>query len=465
MLVLPTGVAGAAPVGTADSSISPEWAYGAVTTITFSGTSAMGIPYIGNATYGYTVAIAQTNLTGNPHEFELTAQRTMGASFSVKYCYPTCRVVADFAQLSTRLWETVDSVVFLVDNGTVYEANGPVPAFTLLNASTVQVANESESTASSLPSGPGTGPVARSGYVTAQVSAHTSVDFGSGLGLFPTNLSSSQSWNSTAGFHGSVAATYAFQSTHSGPLGSSVQEKNGSIPVEGNGSVALSGSYSSQNSVTLGGINYPEISLSLVGPFTLQDGLLVVPAASDPFQGSHLPWSSNVSGAATATMNFVDVRTLVAGHFGLGASRWLYDATTIEPNAALAPQSTGVTELAGSGTPDAAPATAVQGEPQSATQAQATQACLVSGAGCSSATPGAPLAHGLLGLLGVGAVAATVLIVAVVVVERRRLPPPTYPNAALYPPGANGPAGRTGGPEPTSPPSPAPEEDPLGNLW
>ncbi len=462
VFVVPTGVAGAAPAAATGSSASIAWAYGAVNTITFSGTSHSGVPYTGNATYGYTVSIHQTNSTVTPHEFELTVARTMGASFAVEYRYPSCRAPTYHAELSARVWETVNSTAYLIDNGNVYENGAPVPAFALLNASTLQVANESESTSSYLPLTGGMGGMMRAGYLGAEVTANAAVAFATPLGLFPTALSTSQSWNSTAPFRASVEATYDYLAAHKVPAATGALRGNGTIPVEGSGTVNLSGSYSTGNSIDLGGAHYSEVSLSLLGPFTLQEGFIVVPVASDLFQGANEPWSSNQSGAATAGMSFVDLRAAAADHFGLGASRWLYDSSSLEPTDA-APAPGGFTELAGTGAPDTAPATVVQGEPQTGTQSQSTQTCLLTGAGCPSSGSVPGLLHGLVGLLAVGAVVVAALAVAVVVVERRRVPPPSYPNAALYPPGTSGGPVRAPGPSP--PPPAAPEEDPLSNLW
>jgi hypothetical protein len=463
VFVVPSGLASAAPVAASDSSGSASWAYGGLSTISFSGTSSAGVPYVGNATYGFSVLITQTNSTVLPHHFELTVGRTMGASFAVKYCLPNCHKPTYFAGLSARVWETINSTAFLIDNGTVNEPAGPVTAFALQNASTVQVDNVSESTSSYLPAASGAGGVSRAGYLGVQLRTTGSVAFATPLGLFPTNLSTAQSWNSTAAFQASLDSAYSYFASWAGPLVHGTGQGNGTIPVQSDGTLNLSGSYAPADTIALGGAHFAEVALSIQGPFTLRDGLLLVPVASDLFQGSSEPWSGNESGIATASPSFVDLRSAsAAGHFGLGASRWLYDSQTLEPTAVAPASSNGVTDLAGAGTPDAAPATVVQGQPESVAQAQSTQGCLVSGA-CPSGGGPSPF-RGLVGLVAVGGVAAAALIVAVVVVERRRMPPPTYPNAALYPPGANG-APRTGPTGPTPPPPSPPDEDPLGNLW
>ena len=457
--VLPGGVASASPLST-DASASGSWAYGNVVNVSFSGHTTAGVPYVGNATYGYTVLITQTNLTST--EFELTAERTSGVSFAVEYCYPTCKSPTYFVRLSAHLSETVNSTAYLENNGTVQEGGAAVPAYAMLNATTTEAANETESLSSYLPTA-GASPASRSSYLAGDVEAVADVQLATPLGLFPTNLTTSQSWSSEAAFTAAAQATYDYFVSSSGPLSTWSASASGAIPVSGSGEVNLTGSYVTADSVALGGVAFPEISLDVNGPFALEEGVILVPVASDLFAGAAHPWAANETGGASASMSYVDFRAGLDGHFGIGASRWIFDSVTLNPSTSfVAGPGTGVTELAGTGTPDAAPTTVVQGQPESAAQSAQTQACLISGSGCpTSSVPGA--IHGLLGVAVLGALAGVLLVVAVVVVERRRMPPPAYPNASLYPPGAGSSTG--GRRAPNDPPPPAPDEDPLGNLW
>jgi hypothetical protein len=107
----------------------------------------------------------------------------------------------------------------------------------------------------------------------------------------------------------------------------------------------------------------------------------------------------------------------------------------------------------------------VQGEPETPAQATSAQHCLTSGVGCAASSSG-PAPRSLLGaVVVVGAIVVTGALVAIAVVSRRRkVPPPTYPNAALYPPGAAGPVAPARAPAAPGAPTP-PEEDPLDHLW
>jgi hypothetical protein len=458
LFVVPGGAASATPAPTSSPSIA-TWAYGEVVTNDFKGTSANGIPYQGNATYGYTVLIHQTNLSGA--EFQLSFDRTMGALISVEYCYPSCNSPRYYADLSVHEWETVNATSVLTDAGTVYEAGTPVPAYALVSSTTVQTANLDQASHSYRPILGGAA-VSRSGSLNAQVVGSAVVTFDTPLGLFPTNLTSSQSWNSTAAFDAQVNASYSYVASHAGPLYNLNASGSGYFPVEATGNVSVQGNYSTSNSIVLGGVTYPEIGLSVQGPFTLREGFILVPTAVDLFQGmTTQPWAANTSGQATAGMSYLDVRPAAMGHFGLGASKWLYDSQTLDPTS-VAPPGTGITDLGGGVAPDTAPQTVVQGQPQTVADSSATQACLVSGSGCP---PGAstlgPL-HGLFGLLALGVVVVVVLALVVAIAERRRIPPPSYPNSSLYPPGGSSRPLPTRSP---STPDPPPEEDPLGNLW
>src|SRR5208282_20681 len=141
----------------------------------------------------------------------------------------------------------------LTSAGTVYEGGSAVPAFALLSSSTLQTANFTESTSSYLPASLSVG-VARSAYLGAQVDATSSVTFGTSLGLFPTDLTSAQEWNSSASFEASANVSYAYFHTHAGPLANWNLSGHGYFPVERSGNVSVLGSYSPSNSIVLGGI-------------------------------------------------------------------------------------------------------------------------------------------------------------------------------------------------------------------
>jgi hypothetical protein len=460
LFVVPSGPASAASPGSGANAAVATWEYGAIHAITFSGTPQKELQYSGNATYGYTVRVDIYASTTSANTFELVINRTVGASFGVKYCVPTCRLATDFSAFSAHVWEQVSSTSFLINDGVVFEAGTAVPAVALLNSSTTLTANESQRASSALPAASGVGTVDRASYLAAQVTGGVSVAFGTPFGLFPASLSASQSWNSSSAFAASGSAQWSSLWSHSGPLGSEHARSNGSLPVGASGTVNLTGSYSAANTIDLGGMNYSEVSLSIAGPFSLDDGFILLPQNADLFGGVSRPWSAGESGAASATMSFVDLSTGAAGPVGVGGSRLAFDSHSLEPSTS---PSAGGEGPAYTGVADSAPTTFLQGEPQDAAQAQSTQTCLVGGSDCPSSPVAPGSLRGLFGLFGLGVVLSAVLIVAVVIAERRRLPPPAYPNAGLYPPGVDG--RRRGPPEPAPSPPPTPDEDPLENLW
>ncbi|MGA8276320.1 MAG: hypothetical protein WB852_08530 [Thermoplasmata archaeon] len=461
-LVIPAGLAGAVPVP-ASSTPQTIWAYGAVKTVNFQGTSQTGWEYSGNATYGFSVILNQTNTSANG--FELTVNRTMGALFQVHYCYPSCQSPRYFGNVSDHVYETVVASANLTSAGAVDENGTAVPAIALNNSQSHLRANATEVSNSYLPlSLLVSTPVARSHYLGANVVASSTVDLSPGLGILPVDLSAAQSWNSTSQFTSLTAASYLYYESRTGPLGTSVVGPLlGDFSVPASGNVSLYGSTSPAHSINLGGVAYPEVSLKVVGPFAMREGFILLPATADLFGGGALPWTAQQNGTATATMSYLDARASQGGHLGIGASEWVYDSSTLGPASTVAGLS-GVTQLASSSTdtPDAAPPTTVQGSPESVPTAASQQNCLLTGGGCPAGNSlGGSGFRGLVGLLGVGVILVVVIAVVLLVAERRRMPPPTYPNAALYPPGNSRPGARA----PSGPPPPPAEDDPLRNLW
>jgi hypothetical protein len=461
VLAVPAAFAGSASASSPGSAPLTIWAYGAVKTVNFQGVSSAGWQYSGNATYGYSVILNQTNTTGS--DFELTVNRTMGAMFQVHYCYPNCNSPKYYGNVSDHIYETVDAAANFTGAGFVDENGAAVAAIALNNSQSHLRANLTESSNTYIP-GLGGLVAPRSHYLAVNVVASSTVDFMPGLGILPVNLSSAQNWNSTAGFVAQAAASYAYYLSSAGPFHSGhFGPVTGNLSVPASGNVSLIGSYSPADTTVLGGITYPEVALKVVGPFSVREGFILLPNSANLFGGaSDQPWGAQ-NGTASASMSYLDARASLGGHLGIGASQWIYNSSTLGPSSALAGTS-GPSDISSFLQPatDAAPTTTVQGQPESVSGAQAQQACLLTGSGCpaGNSLPGTGF-HGIVGLLAIGVVLIVVVSVIALVVERRRMPPPTYPNAALYPPGHVRPAVRA---SPTTPPEPA-EDDPLRNLW
>jgi len=456
LLVLPTGFAAASAPPAADSQTL--WAYGAVKTVTFQG-SSFHWQYSGTGTYGYSVVLNQTNTSAT--SFELSANRTMGALFEVTYCYPSCSAPVYYGNESYHVYETIVSNAVLTTVGSVDEGGIPVPALALNSSESHLRANATETATSFLPMAHVV--ALRSHYLSANVVANSSVTFTPGLGLLPIDLTSAQSWNSSSQYVAHVGASYAYYGAASGAHGSGhVGPVTGNFSVPSSGTVSLTGNYSPSRTVDLGNVPYPEISLRVVGPFTVREGFILLPSVADLFGGGAQPWAAQQNGSATASMSYLDARIADGSHLGIAASQWVYDSSTMNPNA-TPPMTSGGSGLSPSvsGGADSAPATTVQGQPETVASAQSQQSCLLTGTGCPSGSTGPAPLRGIVGLLAVGVVVVVVIAAVVLVAERRRMPPPAYPNAALYPPGTVAPRARA---PPLTPPAPA-EEDPLRNLW
>jgi hypothetical protein len=453
LLVAPTALAaGAAPALTPGGSYT-VWAYGVVKNVSFSGTTLDGTAFEGSATYGYSVILNQTNLTST--DFELSANRTMGATLSVKFCSPNCANPTVSGTIYHRAWESVDAWANFTTAGTVLSDGQNTSAIALLNTHTAMSGSVFDTAQ---------GPL-RSALLSANVSANAVVNFTTPLGLLPDNLTAPMNWTSSAAFVASGSYALNFYYHFAGPH---VKETVGPTTVSGavnrSGEVSVTGS--TQGTPALfGGVSYSNVSLEVVGPFAVREGFILVPDQVDLFGASSSgPVGSNESGSASVQMTSLYVNTHARGHLGIGGSEWVYSASSLDPSA---------TSVTGTGTEGTAVSsganpignTSVQGVPISVAQGRAEQDCLISGSTCSAAGGKAALPTGLLfagAVVAVLAIAGTVLVA-----ERRRMPPPAYPNAKLYPPGAPAPA-----PGPTSArangerrPAPTPDDDPLSNLW
>jgi hypothetical protein len=464
VFVLPAGVAAGAPSAPASGSSETVWAYGAARTSSFTGTTSDGWTYQGQAIYGFSVILNQTNTSATT--FELSLQRVMGALITIELCTPDCSAATSTANFTYHAWEVAGAWGNFTTAGSVTEGASTVAAIALENSHSFANASLVESSSSDLAG------TLRSKVLTVTTAAAAQINFTGPLGLIPDDLAPGhpQSWSSTSSFNATGSSGWSYGYVQQGPfLNKTVGPITGTTNLTGSGNVTISGRYSAGQQIKLGGVTFPEIALTVTGPFSVREGVIFVPSSSDLFSGSTEPWSSNVNGSATAEMTYLDALPEAGDHVGLGGSVWSYASTSTNPadSLSLSPTS-GITPGAASVSP-AVPSETVQGEPQNQTQAEQTQNCLISGSACPAVTPGPASSpshwwRGLFGLAILGAVAAVLVAVVVVVAERRRMPPPVYPNAGLYPPGSMGPtspSGRARGPDE---PPPA-DDDPLRNLW
>lgn len=468
VFALPVGVAAGAPATPGAGSGGTGWAYGIARTIAFSGSTSDGWSYVGQATYGYSVILNQTNTSATT--FELSATRVMGAVISIELCLPKCNSpgTVDTANFTYHAWESSGEFANFTSAGSVTEGATSVPAIALLNSHSFSndslVENSSSDLAGTL----------RSKALTAASVGDAEINFSTPLGLVPLSLApgTSQSWSSASEFTASASSAWTYTLVTSGPLVGvkTVGPVSGSENLSGTGNVSVAGRATAGQQVTLGGVAFPAVVLTVTGPFAVREGVIFVPSSTNLFAGSAEPWSGNQSGGATAQMTYLDIRPNADGHIGLGGSLWAYASTSSNPGDALALAPSGGSAPAAGATSPTVPSESLQGQPQSPSQAEATQNCLESGSACPATVAGpSPSAphwwRGLLGLAILGSIVAVLVAAVVVVAERRRMPPPVYPNAGLYPPGTAGrlpSSGRARGPD--DPPAPA-DDDPLGHLW
>jgi len=454
--VVPAGLAAASAPQLTPGPTYTVWAYGVLKTVDFSGTGPGGYPFQGSATYGYSVVLRQTNLTTT--DFELFVNRTMGATLSVEFCYPTCKSPSVTATLYHHAWEAVDEWANFTTAGTVLVDGNPVSAIALNDSHTV-LAGSLLDTAQ--------GPL-RSAYLSANVSANADVSFTTPLGLLPENLTAPMNWTSSAGFVASGAYALNLYYHYVGPHATETigpATLTGAVNRSGNVSVAGSTSTGPNGTVGFGGVPYLNVSLHVQGPFAVREGFILVPEQVDLFGNSSSgPVGSNESSGTSVEMTSLYVQPRSSAHLGIGGSEWLYAASAADASVTSI-SSVGATPQVSSGA-NPIGSTPVQGVPVPVNQADGYQGCLITGASCPSVS--SPKGFPLGATLGIIAAVVVGSIVGVLIAERRRMPPPAYPNAELYPPGPKAPAPPTVDPSRSGAvrrPPPSPEDDPLANLW
>ena len=463
VFVVASGAVEAAPLQTASTPVS-SWSYGIVKTVSVGPLRASdNWVYQGNATFGYTVTTWTNNTSSNT--FEITILRTMGAAFSVEFCAPTCTSPTDWVTVSYRAWEATTGISNFTTTGQVTENGVLTPAVGLENSSVGFRSNLTESYHAHLPVLKW--PADKVRYLAGSIVGHTAVSFAPALGLFPTELTPGTSWNSTSTFLASGGANLSYFYAAHGPFRSGSLGPYSGIPVSfaTDGTVAVEGAYSSGSAIVLGGVTYPAINLTVLGPFNVREGVLFVPDTTDLLGGSNAAVSANASGTTSVQQSSLDLRELAGGHFGLAASSWRVVTNAANPydSAGANANSSEIAPAAASSNPVSS--VTLQGQPQTEAQVTSTQQCLTAGTNCPGSSGGSSPRSFLGAVVVIGSIATIAALVALAVVTRRRsVPPPAYPNAVLYPPGAAGaaPPARASATPGAPPPS---EDDPLNHLW
>ncbi|MGD0588743.1 MAG: hypothetical protein ABSA63_08150 [Thermoplasmata archaeon] len=462
VFVLVAGSVAAAPTPTTSTSVG-SWSYGVVKTVSVASQhTADGWTYQGNATFGYTTTIYENNTSATT--FEVTILRTMGAAFSVQFCFPSCTSPTEWFNESYRAWEATTAFSNFTTQGSVLESASSVPAIAILNSTVFLRANLTESSDVYLPRAGQLGP--HTGYLAATIAGDSIVNFSPALGLIPTVLTPGRSWSSTGNFNESGAAERSFYYAAHSPLkNTTFGPVSDAVSFTNSGPISIQGSYPVDSAVQISGVKYPAITITVVGPFSVREGVIFVPSSADLFGSSAQPWAGEENGTATAQLSTLDLKASEGDHLGLVASSWRFDSGSV--NAADSAQAvsgtSGLTMAVAASNPVSTET--LQGEPETEAQSVSSQQCLTSGSGCPSAV-GASSPRSWLGVVVVvGAIATIAALLAFAVVSRRRqIPPPTYPNAVLYPPGAASPPAPAGAPAKPGTPPPA-EDDPLDHLW
>jgi hypothetical protein len=381
--------ASAAPTATASISSSAgapdQWAYGGQQWVNASTQLSNGV-YNSSAFFGWQVVFTATNTTNST--IELTAQRTLVASYNAQYCAPNCDQPRIQGTLNISGIEHDLAYANLTTNGSVTERGLSASAVGILNASSSSQANLTEKL---VLLGTLNG-MSRSGssVLFASGHSHAFVNFGSmGLGLVPWNVTPGASWTSAAPFiaGGTWSLSYLYnRSLAGGPSINGTGNPNGTVNTTG--TVRLMGT--DLGNVTLkNGLTVPRIQLAVLGPFDLLDGVFFLPHQFDPFGSGARAWAGASLGTAAAATSEVDF-ALTSDHRSvrIAAAMTAYGST----DSSLAGGSQSITDTSSSPSSAGTTSVPIQAQPETVPQAQKSSQCYTGG--CFVASPPGPLAPG-----------------------------------------------------------------------
>jgi hypothetical protein len=445
-----------------------QWAYGASLNATATWTNSSG-GYTASLTayYGWQTILTQTN--GSNGSIQLEVQRTAAVDYWLSFCKPSCTIPTWTGSITYQAWETDVGFANLTTNGAVTVNGTQIPGLALENESNHVRGNITEAVTATYHG------ILKlhtaEYYFSVNASSDMTLSFSPALGLVPDTLAPGLLWNSTSAFTGVGGWSAHYDSEHIPITGSPIRFSGPiSGSVAGTGRVDLQGADDGAFSLD-DGQSASALSIQIEGPFHIYEGFLLLPSQSDVLGSGGSAWASyqnDSAVSATASADFASNQP----HLGLLASSTSYapqptsQSTLVDAGAVsgIAPAAVPLGPTAAGSSPSDGGAV-VQGQPETVSGSQGQTPCLVAG-NCVSpvAVPGASHASGVIGLLVVGLLVGTLVALAVVVSRRREIPPPSHPNARLYPtvplPGPVPPLGKP----------PATEEstaadDPLGHLW
>ncbi|MGI0139771.1 MAG: hypothetical protein ACREBT_01260 [Thermoplasmata archaeon] len=454
-----------APTAASTTLVSgTAWSYGNVATENISLSGPFGGDITGSITYGFVANLTETNLSANTTELYL--QETIGVSLSIQDCRINCTNLSggtgaapvELSTYSYRAYQTYQAWTNLTNQANVTEmllnhTTEVVPAIGILSSHSTTSSSINESTSNSFALTPLQD---RSFTANATYLADSEVDFVTPLGILPLgNASPSGHWSSSARYNStsSWGVTWSLDLSGVGVLtGNESHSSSETLAL-----AVLSGSAGSAF-VRLHELRALPVTFGLTGGLDMVGGLALEVNAPSPFSGSF-------------GGRFVFENSEI-GNVDFGNVFENPTESLAEPvSDASAQFSTQLSDANDNGLNYSFGNNSVNGSPMTPEQAGATSGCLqaatcvVGGTTTGGLGPGASIGPAGAWLLwGAVAVASVVVVLAVVVARNRRLPPPRYPNAALYPPGP-----QTAPAEATSPRSSAerapPTDDPLDRLW
>ncbi len=393
-----TPAANASPVTPAGITTSgSQWAYGGWTWANSSLTFPNGTLEV-TSFFGWHVIYTATNTSNSTTMLEV--ERTAGAQVTASFCSPGCGNATATANLSIQGWERSFGFVNLTRDATVtLNGSQAVPAWGITNQSGSDRENLTESVDFATTAHGGH---ALSSYLAVSAATEHAISFASPLGVVPKGVAPGDSWTSSANYTATGAWNASILYAHTGILGTTAS-----------GRLAPSGSFAGNGSLTLYGTDFgaetlangettQAIGILVAGPYTIHEGLLLIPSDLDVFSTGIHPWDGYGFGSAALRTDRADLRmdgnaapqvaAAESGYAGAPSA-----ITPVSPPTKVGPAAA------------SAPAQGeIQGEPENPTVAEQQSACLISA--CGGATPG-PTGPG--GFIGLGVVVGLLVVVVV----------------------------------------------------
>ncbi|MCI4317339.1 MAG: hypothetical protein L3J96_02265, partial [Thermoplasmata archaeon] len=324
LLLLPTPMALATPPRANPRALgsATEWAYGGNRSFDLSTPARNGTLSLASH-FGYQVLLNAS--AGAPGVTQMEVQRTMGAVSRIAYCVASCTAPSLSATIEYHAVERLTGFANVTNTSSVRVNGSAVPAFGIINSSSTFQDSIYENDSVSYRGR------TSSASLSLKVTGGVTAGFSPALGLIPLRRTPGMQWTSNATFvgQGSWGSTSAF---HRSSLLGVVSSGGNTLNFAANrsGLVGVNGRELG-GLVLRGGTVVQVLDLSLIGPFAVREGFLLLPASADVFHGTAPPNSPSGNASVVEAPTSLDYSPLVGGPIGLVASAATFTSQSSDP--------------------------------------------------------------------------------------------------------------------------------------